>query len=105
MVRIGAVGEDIGKILDISDSCKNIFDYSPRQMINKDINIIMPSMIARIHKYILIKNIERGKEMMTNQKREFYAINKNKDLFSISIYVTLSPNLKNGLLSIYIIYF
>lgn len=34
---------------------------------------------------------------MTNQKKEMFAMNGNKDLISVSIYVTLSPNLKNGL--------
>jgi hypothetical protein len=50
VVRVGGIGEDAGKIFDITNTCKTIFDYTQSEMIGKDINLIMPPMIARIHK-------------------------------------------------------
>lgn len=89
--------EDIGKINFCNNEVLPLFGYTSTFLIGKDINIIMPSEIGKVHRKLMLRFFDNTNSSVLNKMRELYAIDKDGFLLPVILLTKLLPSLRNGL--------
>ncbi len=83
-----------GHIQTFSRAASDIFGYSPKEMMGKNVKDLMPSHIAMVHNNYLQRYFEEGKAKVISRNRELTGRKKNGDEFPIEL--TVSPVIFHG---------
>ena len=79
--------ENLGQIVWSSESCLQIFGYESNYLRTFNVGHIMPNAIAKHHGVFLNRHFNTGQENLTGKLNHLWAVNKNKNLFSIFLIV------------------
>lgn len=58
--------KNIGQIEFVNDEVYNLLRYSSQSLVGKDINIIMPKNIAKVHRSLMLKFFEKAESSVLN---------------------------------------
>ncbi len=83
-----------GHIQTFSRAASEIFGYTPKEMMGKNVKDLMPSHIAMVHNNYLQRYFEEGKSKVISSNRELTGCKKNGDEFPIEL--TVSPIVFHG---------
>lgn len=92
-----AEGKQLGFIEYVNEEVENLLGYSSRELIGKDINLIIPRTIAKVHTLLMTKFFEKAESSVLNKVRELFAKDKDGYLIPIYLFSKVLPNLSNGL--------
>eukprot|EP00347_Sterkiella_histriomuscorum_P015498 403356802 len=90
-------GKKLGVIEYVNEEVQNLLGYSPQELTGKDINTIIPRMIARVHQNLLIKFFDKAESSVLNKVRELFAKDKEGYLIPIYLFSKVLPSLSSGL--------
>ena len=91
--------KNLFEIIDISMNLCSIFGYNKNELIGKNINILIPELLIKIHNKLLLKYHERAKSLFYKElfekdnyipeylEKEVYAISKSKYLIPLKLKV------------------
>lgn len=80
-----------GTIYAASNSVERVFQWTPGELLGKNIKILMPEPYHSEHDEYLANYRTTGKTNILNQAREFTAVRKDGTLFPCEITVSLAP--------------
>lgn len=90
-------GKHLGVIEYVNEEVTNLLGYQPGELIGKDINTIIPKMIARVHYCLLTKFFDKAESSVLNKVRELFAKDKEGYLVPIYLFSKVLPSLVSGL--------
>ena len=98
ILKVTMSKEKLGKVLYASSNIQYVLGFQPSELIEKNINTIMPSSFREPHNQILEKYLLHEK----NKKHQYvsinsYILNKKHYVVPCSLYVTVTPFLQNEL--------
>ncbi len=83
-----------GHIQTFSRAASDIFGYTPKEMMGKNVKDLMPAHIAAVHNNYLQRYFEEGEAKVISRNRELTGCKKNGDEFPIDL--TVSPVIFHG---------
>ena len=87
-----------GKILYFTPNFSDIFNISPKECFNLDMYNLMPKYISDFHEN-LVKYVLKYSNIKTLYKKEQkISIIINENLYYVSVFIKILPNLSNGLI-------
>ena len=90
---------NMGKILYATPNIENIFDYKTTELINGNMNTLLPKPIAEIHNELIENSIKFSRlEKIFKNPLETSIKGKRNGLFNVSNYIKSVPNFKFGLI-------
>lgn len=95
VISISPRQENIGQILWCSRNVQNIFGYDENDLLNLNVNQLMPEVISIHHNRILKYFYENGREKLTTKISHLWGMDAEKYLFSANLFVKILPSLKS----------
>ena len=90
---------NMGKILYVTPNIENIFDYKINDLMNSNIDYLIPKTIAEIHNELIENTIRFSRlEKIFKKPLETSIKGKKNGLFNVNIYIKPVPNFKFGLI-------
>ena len=90
---------NMGKILYVTPNIENIFDYKINDLLNSNIDYLIPKTIAEIHNELVENAIRFSRvEKIFKKPLETSIKGKKNGLFNVNIYIKPVPNFKFGLI-------
>ena len=90
---------NMGKILYVTPNIENVFDYKINDLINGNIDYLLPKTIAEIHNELIDNTIKFSRlEKIFKKPLETSIKGKRNGLFNTNIYIKPVPNFKFGLI-------
>jgi len=86
-----------GKITQMNDVVTKLFGYRKAEILDADINVLMPRIYAHKHNEFLTKHYQTGYKTNTQENRILYGLHRNGYCFALILYVKVMPTLDNGL--------
>lgn len=87
--------------LGFIDFCNNEvesqYGFKPEDLIGKDINLIIPKMIAVVHSNLMIRFFDKAESTVLNKVRELFAKDRNGYLLPVYLFSKVLPSLSGGL--------
>lgn len=74
-----------GIILDVQGNPQDVFGYSRKEMVGKNINLIIPSPLAEKHDSFIQEYVKRRTSTVLGKVRNFKCKDKNGDVFPVSL--------------------
>ena len=100
IIANGSKGNE-GEILKINKKTSELFGYSQDELINKNINILMPKQIAKIHNNFITKFYNVGEKKILGKKNiKTFAVDKYFNTFMIKKFLNMFPILNDKVLFI-----
>jgi PAS domain S-box-containing protein len=87
----------LGKIFIANKKVQSVFGYDPEKILNFEIEMLMPKIIARHHREYMTACIETGKLVIINKEREMFGISSQGHAFPIKLFITLDIGMHSGL--------
>jgi PAS domain S-box-containing protein len=87
LIQVGALKENLGRIINPNKGIERLFGYRRGQLIGKNINLVIPSDLAIIHQAFLETYIRTGKNKILYKEQHLYGIHKNGNLVQIGLSV------------------
>jgi len=75
----------LGVIVDVNPAMIKLFGYNRREMLGRDMSLLVPEPIASIHPRIVQRYQSTGKERVVNQNRVLLALHRNGYIFPTKI--------------------
>lgn len=94
LLQIGALRENLGIIVDANKGAENLFGYKLDQIINKNIDMLIPSTIANIHQGFLTDYIDYGVSKVLYQERLLFGIGKSGAMIPLGVLVKPMLNIR-----------
>ena len=92
MIIDSALSTEIGYVRYYNLTFMNIFSFGADELINKNVSLIMPSTIGKVHNDILIAFLETGKTKLIGNTTNTFIKLKNKLINSISMLLMPMPS-------------
>ncbi|EAS00830.2 PAS domain S-box protein (macronuclear) [Tetrahymena thermophila SB210] len=90
--------DKIGQILTLNLSCSSMFGYSKTELLNKNVNILMPQIYQKHHEDILKRYVETNESTFINKDKQVYGKNKSGYIFPVIIHIKpIFHALKDGM--------
>ena len=90
---------NMGKILYVTPNIENIFDYKINDLLNGNIDYLLPKTISEIHNELVENTIRFSRlEKIFKKPLETSIKGKRNGLFNVNIYIKPVPNFKFGLI-------
>ena len=90
---------NMGKILYVTPNIENVFDYKINDLINGNIDYLLPKTIGEIHNELIDNTIKFSRlEKIFKKPLETSIKGKRNGLFNVNIYIKPVPNFKFGLI-------
>ena len=88
-----------GEILEINKNFEKIFNYSEKEIINKNISNFMPKIFSLNHQKYIKNYIEVGQKnkIINNKELVTYANDRENNLIKIKIFLKIFPLFEDGL--------
>ncbi|WP_366140783.1 PAS domain S-box protein [uncultured Algibacter sp.] len=71
------------KIMEVNTSAETIFGYPKSELINKELNLLLPSNYHTSHSAYFEKFIEKGKRRKMGEAKDLYGLKKDGTIFPI----------------------
>jgi len=84
LLRIAGDPERLGMVVDANAAALKLFGYARRDLLGKNINVLVPEPISTIHQKFLEKYMATGEETVVNTSRIYFAVHRNGHVFPIS---------------------
>jgi len=99
MLKISMSRERLGRISYISENIKRLLGFSPEELHEKDISVLMPRSYREPHSQLLDKHLSNKRKEKANHYLHMasYILNKKNYIQLCSIYVTVTPFIQNEL--------
>jgi len=91
LVCISMKKEKLGIVTFITPNVEGTLGYNQTDVLDKDVNIMMPPFIQERHKKILLAHVENSRTSIFNRNRMVFTKNKSGYTFPCTIYVTMFP--------------
>jgi PAS domain S-box len=97
-VIVGVSGnkDDLGKIFIANKRMQTVYGHDPEKMINLNVDMLMPKMVAKHHREYMTACVETGKLVAINKERELYGVNAKGYAFPMKLLITLDVSLHSG---------
>lgn len=76
LMRVSASLDDVGTITAANAAALRMFGYQSRDLIGRDMKMLIPEPIAAVHSKFLDTYMEDGKERVSNSSRVFFGLHK-----------------------------
>ena len=88
-----------GKILYASQNFSLLFSYNGKELLNMNIDDLVPNVIQNFHKELIENAIKYSNiKYIFNKPKDFLLKNKEGELYQIKLFVKPVPNLSQGLI-------
>lgn len=74
-----------GVILRVNGSAKKIFQYEPKELLGKNVSLLMPESYARNHDDYISNYVKTGKRRVLGIGREVEGLRKNGEVFPVDL--------------------
>lgn len=88
---------DIGIIEYVNEEVHGLLGYTAKELTGKDINLIIPKEIAKVHTKLMLKFFEKAESSVLNKIRELFAVDREGYLIPIYLFSKVVPSLRYGL--------
>jgi PAS domain S-box-containing protein len=88
-ILLGAVSESVvivdenQKIIEVNESAEQLFGYDNRELINKELNVLMPHNYHAAHGSHFKGFMKQDKKRQMGKGRDIYGVKKNGDIFPV----------------------
>jgi len=96
VIATGATKENLNKIIKANNGITNLFEYSPADIIGKELHILMPSFIGKHHSTYVTNYLKNSKKNILNKTTEMYGVDKENYVFTLYAHVREYYSLKYG---------
>ncbi|WP_370569637.1 PAS domain S-box protein [Flaviramulus sp. BrNp1-15] len=72
-------------IMEVNVSAEHIFGYSKKELMGRELNLLIPSNYHKSHSKYFKKFIKRGKRRKMGQATDIYALKKDGDIFPVEV--------------------
>ncbi len=86
-IVMGTAGDFNHKIIRASNGITHIFEYSPADLVGKDITALMPSFIGEEHLGLVQNSLRTGQYSVVNKVIENFGVDKEQYLFGLHMCV------------------
>lgn len=73
------------KILLINNAVKNMFGYTENELIDRNVNILLPERFKHQHEFFFSQSIKNSSPQKIGERREVFGVRKNGEEFPIEI--------------------
>lgn len=84
LVRISSDPSRLGVIIDANPSALKLFGYGRREVLGKNISVVVPDPMGVAHTKFIEKFIETGEEHVINTSRVYMGLHRNGHLLTMS---------------------
>lgn len=91
IIVISATSTRIGTIIHANEEVENILGYKRRELIGKNITIIIPRPIAKVHDRLIQRYFETAKPTVIEIKRQLFGADKEGYLKEVQLIVKVYP--------------
>lgn len=96
VIHISGNRDSSGKILHVSNGLHKCFGYTKSEVVGHNVSFLMPGTIGIRHNEFLEKFYKTGRQVVFNNERPVFALNKSKHCFYAKVLVKQMPSLKEG---------
>lgn len=93
IVLISATSVNVGKIIHANDEIESILKYKRREIIGKNISLIMPRPIGKVHDRFIHRYFETAKPTVIDIQRQLFGRNKEGYLKEVDLIVKVYPEI------------
>jgi len=93
IIIISATSTNVGNIIHANDEIEGILGYKRRDVIGKNISLIMPRPIAKVHDLFIHRYFETAKPTVIDIKRQLFGRNIEGYLREVDLIVKVYPYL------------
>ena len=94
MLIVSGEPEKLGTVISVNLACSTMFGYGKSEMINRDIKVFMPNIIAKIHDHYLEQYINNKDSKAMSKERMILV--KNKMNYLVPLYIHIKPMQSNN---------
>jgi len=91
LVCISMKKEKLGIVTFITPNIESALGYTQTEILDKDVNIMMPPFLQERHKKILLAHVENSRTSIFNRNRMVFTKKKSGYMTPSTIYVTMFP--------------
>ncbi|WP_223550343.1 PAS domain S-box protein [Aestuariivivens sp. NBU2969] len=73
------------KIMEVNEASEVIFGYNKKELMGRDLNLLIPSNYHKSHAIHFEKFIQKGKRRKMNEATDIYALKKDGTIFPVEI--------------------
>ena len=92
--------EQLGSVVFVTSNVETSLQYTPHELINKNINTIMPEFYKERHDRILTDHIDKSRNTIINRNRGVFARKKNGYVTPATLFVSIFPYFQKQLIYI-----
>ena len=92
--------EKLGNVIFVTSNVESTLQYTPQELIDKNINTIMPEFYGEKHNKILTAHVEKSRNSIINRNRGVYAKKKNGYIIPTTLFVSIFPYFQKQLIYI-----
>ncbi len=89
--------ENIGRVEYVNYYFTNLFGFSKKEIVGKNVSTIMPTNIGKYHNQFMLNFYTTTKTKFLNKTRREIGLNKEKLIHPIMIYVKIFPCIEEGI--------
>jgi light-regulated signal transduction histidine kinase (bacteriophytochrome) len=86
IITVSGNSKTLGKVLNASNEVMSLLGYKKNELINQQVEIIMPNHYAEFHNTKMRQYFETGKSKIVNHDRVLFAQQRNGYLAEINLY-------------------
>lgn len=98
IIIISATSSKIGTIIHCNEEVENVLKYKRNELIGKNINIITPRPIAKVHDRLVQRYFETAKPNVIEIKRELFGVTKEGYLTEVNLIVKVFPQINDKII-------
>jgi PAS domain S-box-containing protein len=87
VVIVEATASSFGTIIHTNEELEHVLGYSRSDLLEKNVNFVMPPLISRNHSAIFQNYLNTGRSTVIDKHRQVFAVNKNGYLQLIELLV------------------
>lgn len=96
MVVASGNQKTMGKIISVNLKAQMLLGYDSNQLINRNVRILTPNIIARVHDGIMRRYFKTGKAKFVNKERTVYPLRSSGYVTPCSALLRVMPTLEQG---------
>ena len=95
---ISATSSQIGTVIHVNDEVEGILGYKKKDLLNKNISMIIPRPIAKVHDRLIQRYFQTAKPTVIDIKRELFGVSNEGYLKPVRLLVKVYPQLTDKLI-------
>jgi PAS domain S-box-containing protein len=98
VIIISATSSKIGTIIHCNEEIENVLKYKRQELIGKNVSILTPRPIAKVHDRLVQRYFETAKPTVIEIKRQLFGVTKEGYLQEIELIVKVLPEINDKLI-------